>query len=124
MVKEVGAVKRAKIARELAVPAVEEWEEAMLDEVVEEVGDCVEKPVEEVLGMFDAVQDNQEVAVAEEIENATEEEVAAEVEPATEEGEEDSSDLEADTTGEAVKNQVRSKFWAKMPYKARWRMPY
>ena len=104
--EEVGGVERAGKARGLAVPAVEEWEEAMLDEVVEEVGDCVEKPVEEVLGMFDAVQDK-EVAVAEEIENATEEEVAAEVEPATEEGEEDSSDLEADTTGEAVENQVQ-----------------
>ena len=124
--EEVGAVERAGKARGLAVPAVEEWEEAMLDEVVEEVGDCVEKTVEEVLGMFDAVQDK-EVAVAEEIENATEEEVAAEVEPATEEGEEDSSDLEADTTGEAVEGQVQQvlgKDAVQGNNRARWRMPY
>ena len=105
MVKEVGGVRKGKKKREQAVPAVEEWEEATRDEVVEEAGEIVEEPAEEVLGM-DAVQDKEE-AVAEEIENSTEEEVAAEVEPATEEGEEDSSDLEADTTGEAVENQVQ-----------------
>ena len=121
--ERVGTVKRAKKARELAVPAVEEWEEATRDEVVEEAGEIVEKPAEEVLGM-DAVQDKEE-AVAEKIENSTEEEVAAEVEPVTEEGEEESSEMEADTTGEAVENPVQSNFLARMPYKARWwRMPY
>ena len=104
--KEVSAVKRSKKARELAVPAVEEWEEAMLDEVVEEVGDRVEKLAEEVLGKDKAVQDK-EVAVAEEREIATEEEAAVEEEPAAEEEEEESFDSEADATGEGVEDQVQ-----------------
>ena len=108
MVKEVGGVRKGRKKRELEVPAVEEWEEATRDEVVEEAGEIVEEPAEEVLGM-DAVQDKEE-AVAEEIENSTEEEVAAEVEPVTEEGEEESSEMEADTTGEAVENPVQQIF--------------
>ena len=108
-------MKRAKKARELAVPAVEEWEEATRDEVVEEAGEIVEEPAEEVLGM-DAVQDKEE-AVAEEIENSTEEEVAAEVEPVTEEGEEESSEMEADTTSRRARpSKIQfSNFLVRMP---------
>ena len=105
--KKGGKAKRIKKVREPAVLAVEEWEEEFLDEVVEEMGDRVENSAEEVLGMVDAVPDK-EVAVAEKRKIATVNEVAAEAEPASEEeGEEDSPEEEADTTGEAVEDQVQ-----------------
>ena len=105
--KKGGKAKRTKKVREPAVLAVEEWEEELLDEVVEEMGDRVENSAKEVLGMVDAVPDK-EVAVAEKRKIATVNEVAAEAEPASEEeGEEDSPEEEADTTGEAVEDQVQ-----------------